>query len=65
MKNQITVKITQNEICGWKVLILTNEQEITWHSTGPHHTAQLIAKNLEKILTHKDARAALDKDKGK
>ena len=62
MKNQIIVKITQDIICGWKVLILTNTGEISWHSTGPRHTAQAIAKEVEKILTYENTRAALDKD---
>jgi hypothetical protein len=51
MKNQITVKITPDAICGWKVVILTDGGEVSWHSNGPRHTAQAIAKEVEKILT--------------
>ena len=50
MKNQITIKITPDAICGWKVLILTDGGEISWHASGSRHTAQLIAKHIEKEL---------------
>lgn len=63
MKDQIVIKIARDKICGWKVLILTDTQEIAWHSTGPRHTAQLIAKDIEKILFSTNASAVLEEQR--
>lgn len=46
----ITVKITPDSTCGWRVQVRAGTREISWHSTGSRHTARLIAKHIEEEL---------------